>query len=133
MKKRGIQSNLSSGELSKFGKMSKKELGKSIGGNPDATDEGWIKTWVELYEKAFPGQIRRMSNDVATEIALSNVDKHAVVNKDSGMRKAFWLPENLQEVLEAAYPSFWTNPKHAQWFCDHFPQFAFATYARRVK
>lgn len=131
MKKRGITPNVSSsGEADKLKKLSKKEIGKNIGGNPDATDEKWIHIWIDMYEKAYPGKIGRMAKDVAVEIALTPVNKHVEISKDSEMRRAFWLPEDLQQVLEASYPSFWTNKKHAEWFCRKFPQFAFATYAK---
>lgn len=133
-KRKGVTPNVSSsGEADKLKKMSRKEIGKAQGGNPDSTDEKWITTWIDMYEKAYPGRIRRMSNDVATEVALSDINKFAEVSKDSGMRRSFWLPADLQEVLEASYPSFWTNPKHAAWFCRKFPQFAFETYAKRAK
>lgn len=131
-KRKGLTPNVSnSGEADKLKKMSKKEIGKDIGGNPDSTDEKWIKTWIEMYEKAYPGRLKRMTNDVMTEVALSGLNKHAEVAE--GMRKGFWLPEDLQQVLEASYPSFWANPKHGQWFCKHFPQFAFETYTKRSK
>ena len=131
-KKRGIKVNVGSeAEASKLKKMSRKELGKDIGGDPDATDEKWIQIWVDMYEKAYSGKIRRMGADVATELALSSLNKNLEVSKEANMRKAFWLPDDLQQVLEASYPSFWTNPKHAEWFVRKFPQFAFKTYASK--
>lgn len=134
MAKKGITVNVgSSSEAAALKKMSKKELGRLQGGNPDETDEKWITIWIEMYERAYPGRIRRMISDLKVEIALSGIDKHAVVSKDSDMVKAFWLPADLQEVLEASYPSFWVNPKHARWFCRHFPQFAFITYTKATK
>lgn len=133
-RKKGIQVNVgSSGDAAKLKKSSRKGLGKDIGGNPDATDEKWLTIWIDMYEKAYPGQIRRMGTDVATEMALSPLNKHAEISKDSGMRKAFWLPNDLQQVIEASYPSFWTEPRHAQWFCDKFPQFAFTTYTKATR
>ena len=132
--KKGIKVNVSSsGEASALKKMSKKELGNAQHGNPDQTDEKWIQIWIKLYERAYPGRLGRMANDVATEVALSSLTKHAVVNETAGMQKAFWLPEDLQQVLEASYPSFWTNQKHIRWFCRHFPQFAFETYTKKIK
>lgn len=133
-KRKGISINVgSSGEAAKLSKLGKKDIGKDVGGNPDATDEKWIQIWLDMYEKAYPGKIRKMSEDVKVEIALSGIKKHSVVNEGSEMRKAFWLPDDLQQVLEASYPSFWVNPKHIAWFCRHFPVFAFDTYTKRTK
>jgi hypothetical protein len=131
--KRGIRSNISESDAKGLTKKSSKQIGKDMGGNPDATDEKWIQIWIDMYDKAYPGRIRKMINDVAVEIALSDIKKHSVVSEDSEMRRAFWLPAELAEVLEASYPSFWTNQKHIRWFCRHFPQFAFDTYTKATK
>lgn len=134
-KKRGPKPtvNISSSEDTKFAKLSNKERGKNIGGDPDQWDVDNIQQFLDIYEAAHPGHIRRMMEDVKVEIALSGINKYAEVSKDSGMRKAFWLPDNFAAILEVGYPSIWTNPKHTRWFIRHFPQFAYETYTKAVK
>jgi hypothetical protein len=136
MAKRGakkVNLNLSSGEDTKFSKLSKKEQGKAIGGDPDDWDRQNIQQFIDMFEVYKPGLIRKMRQDVDVEMALSSTNKYAEVSKDSGMRRAFWLPDELSAVLEMGYPSFWTNPKHARWFIRHFPQFSFESSAKKSK
>jgi hypothetical protein len=134
-KKKGLQSvlNESSAVDSTFKKLSRKEQGKAIGGNPDETDFNHITIWIDMFEKAYPGVVLKMFNDVKVQLALSDTNKWVELSKDSEFRRLFWLPYPLQEIFERAYPSFWTNKKHAEWFCKKFPQFAFATAAKVVK
>ena len=134
-KKRGPKPllNISSAEDVKLSKMSKKERGKSIGSDPDDWDKNNIQQFIDMFEAYKPGLLRRMRQDVEVQMALSNIDKYATISKDSDMRRAFWLPDELSAVLEIGYPSFWTNPKHARWFIRHFPHFSFEDARRRVK
>jgi len=132
-KTKKVNLNLSSSEDTKFAKLSKKEQGQAIGGDPDDWDRQNIQQFIDMFEHYKPGLIRRMRTDVDTEIALSGTNRYAEVSKDSGMRRAFWLPDELSAIIELGYPSFWTNPKHARWFIRHFPQFSFESSAKRSK
>jgi len=133
--KKGLSSqlNLNSAVDSAFAKMSRKEQGKAIGSNPDEIDEKWINIWVDMYNKAYPGRLKKMARDVRNEIIASDITKHAELSKDSALRKGFWLPQDLCDVLEKAYPSFWTNQQHADWFCRKFPIFSYQTYTKALK
>lgn len=113
----------SSGEADALDKLSRKEIGKGIGSNPDDWDYRNIATLVEIYDKAHPGRIKRMKSDYDVEYALSARGAHGVVASQSDTRLAMWLPGDLQEVLERGYPSIWTNKKHLRWFLRKFPQF----------
>jgi hypothetical protein len=129
----------SSAEFSKLAKMNQKELGRTIGqGDPDRWDEENIERIIKIYEHSHPGVIDKIYNDVCTEIALSGMSKHGEVM--AGVQKGFWLPGplnekdySLQEWMERAYPSLWTNKKHSRWFMRHFPQFSFEYAAKRMK
>jgi len=105
--KKGLSSalNLDSAVDSAFAKLSKKEMGRAIGGNPDSTDRKNIRIWLDMYNKAYPGRLDRMVKDVVLEVEQSDMNKHAELSADSALRKAFWLPNDLQEVFERAYPS----------------------------
>jgi len=135
MGKKGTKSvlNTSSAADSKIAKMSSKEKGKAIGGNPDETDYRNMLTFIEWHEQEHPGLIRRMRQQVEIEMRLSGLNKHAELSKDSELIKGFWLPETLQALWEKAYPSLYTNKKHAQWFCNKFPIFSFADAAKSIK
>lgn len=131
--------SVSSSEFSKLSKMSQKDLGRSQGhGTPDEWDYENIERAIKVYEKAHPGVIRRMYDDVCNEMALSDISKHGEVL--AGVRKGFWLPSKtgtsdfgLQEWMEKAYPSLWQEKKHARWFIRKFPQFSFEYAAKRIK
>lgn len=126
--------NPSSSEFSKLSKLSQKQLGKQQAhGNPDEKDFENIERIVKVFDKAHPGLIKTMFNDVCTELALSGIDKHGILNKGSDFKRAFWLPNDLQFWMEKAYPSFWQEPRHAKWFCRKFPQFSYEHAASRVK
>lgn len=124
-KKLGIKANIgSSSEANTLAKKGKKELGKDITDMPDAWDVKNIQTLIDTYEKAYPGRLGRMAQDYKVELALSGRSKdYGLISKDSDMRTAFWLPEDLQQVIEAAYPSLWTNKRHLAWFVKNFPIF----------
>ena len=124
-KKKALQSNAaSSGEETAMGKKSLKEQGKDIGGDPDEWDRKNLEMIIEIYRKAFPGRLESMANDVKVEAALSGRTKDfGEISKDSELRVGFWLPEDLQAVIERGYPSLWTNKKHAQWFMNNFKEF----------
>lgn len=107
----------SSAEASKVSKLSKKELGKQIGGMPDEWDRKNLEVIINLYDKTFSGRLKRMKHDIDFEQALK---KH---NPDSDRHDGMWMPADLQEVIEAAYPSFWTNVRHKRWFLEKFPVF----------
>jgi hypothetical protein len=118
MSKKPIELNVSSSdETNQLKKLSKKEIGKQISGNPDNWDFKNLSTIIDLYKKTFPGRLDRMKHDVDVEVALS--PKETTMDRHDGM----WMPADLQEVLEAAYPSFWTNRKHKSWFLRKFPVF----------
>lgn len=125
MGKTGFKDNVStSGEAADRGKLSIKEQGQQIGGNPDEWDYKNIKQLIDSYEQAYPGRLKKMKEDVVVEAALSGRTKdYGEISKDSEMRVAFWLPEDLQMVIERGYPSIWTNKKHATWFIKKFPIF----------
>jgi hypothetical protein len=124
MAKQGLKSNLSSADEANHQKVSLKEVGQNIGGNPDKWDYENLKKLIDTYDKAFPGRLKKMKEDVMIEAALSGRTKdYGVISKDSDMRVGFWLPEDLQQVIERGYPSFWTNKKHAAWFIKKFPLF----------
>lgn len=126
--------DVSSAQFSSMAKMSRKELGKTQAKSmPDEWDFENIERLLKVYDKAHPGRIKRMFDDTCTEIALSGLDKHATVSEASDMRKLFWLPEDLVEWFEKAYPSLWQEKKHAEWFTRKFPQFSFQYAASRVK
>lgn len=119
-----MQSNAASGaEESKLGKMSVKEKGKAIGGTPDEWDKKNIQDLIDSYDKAYPGRLKAMKSDVDVETALSGRTVHGEISKESELRVGFWLPEDLQMVMEQGYPSLWTNKKHAQWFMNNFKIF----------
>lgn len=114
----------SSSESTQMSKKSRKEIGKEIGGNPDEWDQKNLQRLIDTYEKAFPGRLKRMKEDERVEAALSNRTKDfGVISKESDLRVAFWMPEDLQEVIERGYPSLWTNKKHIAWFLKRFPLF----------
>lgn len=120
-KKKAITPNFTAEEI---GKRSQKEIGKDIGSVPDEWDYKNLKVLIESYEKAYPGILRKLESDAKVELALSTRDNtYSVFNKESEGRKMMWLPQELQEVLEAAYPSLWTNKDHLHWFLKRFPQF----------
>ena len=102
----------------------RKQLGQEIQGDPDEWDRKNIQNFIDLFERAFPGQIAKLKSDYAVELALSGRTKDfSEISKASEMRLSMWLPGGLQEVLEQAYPSIWTNKKHLSWFLKEFPQF----------
>lgn len=115
-----------------FTKLSRKEQGKQIGENPDETDYRNMCTFIGWHEQAHPGVVKKMRKQVEIEMRLSGLNKHAELSSDSEFRKGFWLPETLQALWEKAYPSLFTNKKHAEWFCDKFPIFSFADAAKKV-
>lgn len=105
-------------------KLNAKGKGKDIQGDPDEWDYKNIQAWLALYEKAYPGRIRKMSDDIKVELALSGRTKDfGEIDANSELRLSMWLPADLQEIMEAAYPTFWTNKKHLAWFLNHFPVF----------
>jgi hypothetical protein len=119
-----IKSTLSDQEKSELGSKSMKDIGKSIGSDPDEWDIKNIQAWLDFYEKAYPGRIAAMKKDIEVELALSGRTKdYGEISKDSEMRLSMWLPAGLEEIFEIAYPSFWTNKEHLAWFLRHFPQF----------
>lgn len=127
MNKKAITLNVSSSdEASKLKKLSKKEIGKNIGGDPDDWDYNNIKVLMDSYEKAYPGRLQRMSNDYRLEYALSGRDKYGIVSGDADRRLVMWMPADLEQVVSASYPSLWTNKKHMAWFIRRFPIFAAA-------
>ncbi len=133
-KKRGIKSSLgNTAKDTAFSKLSIKEKGQAIHSNPDSQDEIYINIWIELFERSYPRMIASMRRDVEKELTYSDTNKHAELNQASQLRKGFWLPEQLQQLMETAYPSFFTNKKHAEWFCRKFPVFSFEDAANRVK
>lgn len=132
----------SSAEFSKLSKLSKKELGDArASSTPDEWDYENIDRAIKVFNKAYPGLITRMYNDVCTEMALTGISKHAILNEQSGFQKGFWLPSSprkdgsfgLAEWMERAYPSLWREPKHARWFMRKFPQFSYEYAAKRMK
>jgi hypothetical protein len=125
-KRRGITPNLnlSSSKDTDISKLSKKEMGKAVSGNPDAWDKKNIESLIDSYEMAYPGRLRRMKEDVDVELALSGrTDKFGEISKLSEFRSTMWLPADLQEVLERSYPSLWTNKDHQVWFLQNWPIF----------
>lgn len=126
MAKTGFKDNYAgtSGEEASLGKLSIKEKGQQVGGNPDEWDYKNLVMLIESYEQAYPGRLKKMKEDVVMEARLSGRTKdYGVISEESEMRVAFWLPEDLQMVIEKGYPSFWTNKKHAAWFIKKFPLF----------
>jgi hypothetical protein len=113
----------SSGEETRLGKLSLKEKAKMQGGNPDEWDFKNLQTIIDLYNKAFPGRLNSMKNGVLTENAIGGDNEYGELSKDSGFRKTMWMPADLQQVIEAGYPSIWTNQKHLTWFLKRFPIF----------
>jgi hypothetical protein len=124
MKAKRSQLGTAKVEASEIKGLSRKQLGEAQGGDPDEWDIKNIQAWIDLYEKAYPGQIRKVQQDMAVELALSGRTKdYGEISNQSETRLVMTMPGNLQEVLQRAYPSVWTNPKHLAWFLRHFPQF----------
>lgn len=102
----------------------RKQLGNEVRGEPDEWDRKNIQNFINLFEKAWPGQIAKLKSEYDVELALSGRTKdYSEISKDSEMRLSMWLPGGLQDVLEQAYPSFWTNKKHLAWFLSNWPIF----------
>ena len=135
VKKKLVNLNPSSNFDIALAKLSVKERGKAMadGQMPDEWDYKNISKELKRYEARHPGLIARMANGVYQEILASDITKHAVLSQDSGLQKAFWLPNDLQIWLEMAYPTFWANKKHIRWFCRKFPVFAYETYTKAIK
>lgn len=116
-------------------KMSVKERGKALadGDMPDGWDRKNIDAALNLYDRTHPGQIAKLANDVYAEVQASTMGKNAELGKTGVLRKGFWLPNDFQSWMELAYPSFWINKKHAEWFMKNFPVFSYANYSRRAK
>lgn len=127
--------SVSSSEFTKLSKLPLKKLGDAQSASmPDKWDEQNIEEALGRFEHENPGLILRMYNQVCTEMALSGIKKNADLGQ--GLRKGFWLPSarkkggfDLQRWMEQAYPSFWRDKRHMEWFMRKFPQFSFK-YAR---
>lgn len=117
------KSLLSPAEEQVVKKMSKKELGKSIHGNPDEWDRKNLEVLINSYEQAHPGRLTKMASDYKVERALSTRNDYGVVSEQSNARFVMWMPEDLQKVIQKGYPSIWTNERHLHWFLKRFPIF----------
>lgn len=105
----------------------KHATGKSMAdviGLPDKEDKERIQRYFLRYEKAHPGEIAFHTGMARSHFASFGGDrqKYGIVNKQSGGRTLFELPNEVGQWLEAAYPLMFRDKKHTGWFAKNFPE-----------
>lgn len=101
---------------------SAKQRAVAVEGQPDMTDVANLRILFETYNKERGGLLMRMMKDNATERSLNNI----AIHEDpiaTAKKLSFWMPKDLQEVVEEYWPTIWTNPDHLRWFLTYFPGF----------
>jgi len=96
-------------------------------GMPDQQDYGTLVTLLQQYEKKRPGFLAAHIAAARQEFANGTYGKNlafkneAEVNKDSHMRLALDIPEDLGMAIEKVFPSMFRSKKHLRWLCRKFP------------
>jgi len=97
-------------------------------GLPDQQDYETLVKIFNQYEKKRPGFLKQHIATARSEFASGTYGGNlafkgeAVVNKDSHMRLALDIPEDLGMAIEKVFPSMFRSKKHLRWFCQKFPQ-----------
>lgn len=122
MGKKNKLSILSDADEASLKGLSNKKRAVAVDGKPDQTDIDNLTILFETYNKAQGGRLMRMMKQNAVERSLNNI---AITEKpiDTAAQLSFWMPKDLQEVVEEYWPTIWTNKAHLRWFLGHFPGF----------
>lgn len=119
-------SKLSDADHEAFKKLSKKQKREVIAdktvvnGIPDQTDVDGLRILFETYDKATAGQLYRMMKQNEVERKLKSVPDEPVATAKT---LSFFMPQDLQEVVEEYWPTIWSNKEHLRWFLTYFPGF----------
>jgi hypothetical protein len=111
------------GEVSNRGKG---DVADAIG-MPDQTDYDNLVRIIEHYRRLRPGFLEQHIATVRAEFSAGKYGgnlafkNEAEVNKDSHMRLALDIPEDLGRAIEKLFPSMFRSKKHLRWFCQKFP------------
>ena len=96
-------------------------------GMPDQQDYETLKSIIQKYEKAHPGEIAFYVNLGRSQFEAGRYGRNlrwkgeAEVNKDSRARLVLELPPNLGAAIETVFPSMFRSKKHLRWFTEKFP------------
>lgn len=126
-KRAGFESSkLSSSDEQALSKLSAKKRSLAVDGQPDRSDIANLNRLFSEYNKAHPGRLERMRKDYATQKALKERTPKPVVKgiNSNEMSIAFWMPADLQSIVEKYWPTLWTDKSHMEWFLRNYPGFA---------
>lgn len=110
-------------DTAELDKLSLKQRSKASYGKPDQSDIDNLNRLFHFYNKYNPGKLQKMQDNYRTQQALKEYTPKPKGVKSSDMTMAFWMPQDLQQVVEQYFPTIWTNKEHLEWFLDHFPFF----------
>ena len=97
-------------------------------GMPDQQDYDNLVRIINHYKRLRPGFLEQHIATVRREFTNGKYGNnfvrkgHAEVNKDSGMRFAVDIPEDLGRAIERIFPSMFRSKKHLRWFTRKFPE-----------
>jgi hypothetical protein len=114
---------LSENDETELKKLGKKKRALAVSGQPDQSDIDNLNRLFSEYEKAHPGRFRRMKQDYDTSQSLREKPTLPKGINSSELHMSFWLPQDLQQVMEQYWPTLWTNKAHVAWFVKHYPLF----------
>lgn len=125
-KRAGYESSkLSTADELALSKLANKQRAQAVDGQPDQSDIDNLNRLFSEYETAHPGRLERMRKDYAMQKALKEKTAKPVVKgvKANEMYIGFWMPGDLQQIVEKYWPTIWTNHAHREWFVKNYPGF----------
>lgn len=96
-------------------------------GMPDQQDYETLTKIIAAYERKHPGDLAWHVSAARSAFQEGTYGRtlmwkgQAEVNKDSHMRLALDIPEELGVAIEKIFPSMFRSKKHLRWFCQKFP------------
>ena len=111
------------GEVNNRGKA---DIADAIG-MPDQSDYENLSRIIAHYRKLRPGFLEQHMAAVRREFNSGRYGTNlrtrgqAEVNKDSRMRFAVDIPQDLGRAIERIFPSMFRSKKHLRWFTRKFP------------
>lgn len=100
-----------------------KDLADAVG-MPDDEDYKYIKTLIEAYDRAHPGELPSL-RDYARQNSMAGKNDYGIVQQTAqapaGYRYMLELPEILLIKIEKYIPTMFSNKRHFAWFKKKFP------------
>ena len=121
MAKKYKSSKLTASDEDFLAKGSKKERSIAVDGKPDQYDVDNLTAIFEAYDRYTGGRLSRLKEENRLTRALNNKHKEAPIA--TAEKFSFFMPQDLQDYIEALFPSIWTNKEHTRWFLKKFPEF----------